>query len=81
VLRLLLLLLFRKRSNINYELIIKNYEFEGTIPSVRNFFVWGIMKDDNVIQKKSFDFAIRIVNVYKFLQSEKKEYVLSKQLL
>lgn len=35
---------------------------------------------DNIIQKKSFDFAIRIVNAYKFLIS-KQEYVLSKQLL
>jgi four helix bundle protein len=39
------------------------------------------MKDDNVVQQKSFAFAIRIVNVYKYLISEKKEYVLSKQLL
>lgn len=39
------------------------------------------MKTDNIIQQKSFEFAIRIVNVYKLLQSEKKEYVLSKQLL
>ena len=39
------------------------------------------MKSDNVIQQKSFEFAIRIINVYKYLQSEKKEFVLSKQLL
>jgi four helix bundle protein len=39
------------------------------------------MKKDNIIQKKSFAFAIRIVNVYKYLISEKKEFVLSKQLL
>lgn len=36
---------------------------------------------DNVIKVKSFGFAIRIVNLYKHLQIEKKEYVLSKQLL
>ena len=36
---------------------------------------------ENVIQMKSFAFAIRIVKAYKFLQSEKKEYVLSKQLI
>lgn len=36
---------------------------------------------NNVIEKKSFDFAIRIVNLYKYLNTEKKEYVLSKQLL
>ena len=36
---------------------------------------------DNVIEEKSFRFAIRIVNLYKYLCAEKKEYVLSKQLL
>ena len=36
---------------------------------------------DNVIETKSFDFAVRIVNLYKHLTEEKKEYVLSKQLL
>ena len=36
---------------------------------------------DNIIENKSFDFAVRIVNLYKHLTSEKKEYVMSKQLL
>lgn len=36
---------------------------------------------ENIIQVKSFAFAIRIVNAYKYLQSEKKEFVLSKQML
>lgn len=36
---------------------------------------------ENVIEIKSFDFAIRIVNLYKYLTGIKKEYVLSKQLL
>ena len=36
---------------------------------------------DNIIQQKTFAFAIRIVNLYKFLTTEKKEFVLSKQLL
>ena len=36
---------------------------------------------DNVIENKSFQFAIRIVRLYKFLYEEKKEYILSKQLL
>ena len=30
---------------------------------------------------KSFDFAVRIVNVYKYLTRKHREYVLSKQLL
>ena len=39
------------------------------------------MKTDNIIQEKSFAFAIRIVNLYKYLIAEKMEFVLSKQLL
>ena len=35
---------------------------------------------ENIIETKSFNFAIRIVNLYKFL-CEKNEYVMSKQLL
>ena len=37
--------------------------------------------DKNVSVEKSFEFAVRIVNVYKYLIREHKEYVLSKQLL
>ena len=37
--------------------------------------------NDNVIENKSFDFAVRIVNLHKHLYAEKKEFVLSKQLL
>ena len=39
------------------------------------------MKSNNIIQEKSFAFAIRIVNLYKYFINDKKEYVLSKQLL
>ncbi|MEL1244350.1 four helix bundle protein [Flavobacterium sp. DGU11] len=39
------------------------------------------MKTDNVVQQKSYAFAIRIINAYKYLIEERKEYVLSKQLL
>ncbi len=39
------------------------------------------MKQDNIILTKSFDFAVRIVKLYKYLCDEQKEYVLSKQLL
>ena len=35
----------------------------------------------NVVKEKSFHFAIRIVRTCQMLQSEKKEFVLSKQLL
>ena len=36
---------------------------------------------ENIVQNKSFDFAVRIVNLYKHLSQEKREFVLSKQLL
>ena len=36
---------------------------------------------DNIVLDKSFEFAIRVVNLYKHLCHSKKEYTLSKQLL
>ena len=39
------------------------------------------MKPDNTIADKSFEFAVRIVNLAKYLRIEEKEFVLSKQLL
>lgn len=36
---------------------------------------------NNVVKDKSFSFAIRIVGLYKFLAEEKREYILSKQVL
>lgn len=39
------------------------------------------MKTENLIQKKSFEFAIEVVNAYKYLKYDKNELVLSKQLL
>ena len=36
---------------------------------------------ENVVEDKSFEFAVRIVKLYKYLTSEKQEFVMSKQLL
>ncbi|MBR6446244.1 MAG: four helix bundle protein [Prevotella sp.] len=36
---------------------------------------------DNAIQIKSRNFAIRVINCYKFLVDERHEYVMSKQML
>lgn len=36
---------------------------------------------ENILKNKSFDFAVRIVNLFKFLKEDKKEFVLSKQIL
>lgn len=38
-------------------------------------------KKENVVQVKSYDFALRIVKMYMWLCQDKREYVLSKQLL
>lgn len=35
----------------------------------------------NILKAKSFEFAVRMVNLYKHLSDEKREFVLSKQLL
>ena len=37
--------------------------------------------NDNVIVEKSFEFAVRIVNLYKYLVNEHKDYTISRQLL
>ena len=36
---------------------------------------------EKVLKTKSFKFAVRIINLYKYLCYEKKEFVLSKQVL
>ena len=38
------------------------------------------MQNGNVMEKLSIDFALRIINLYKYLVEEKKEYVMSKQV-
>ena len=39
------------------------------------------MTNDNLLVDKTISFAIRIVRCYQYLQNEKKEFVMSKQLL
>jgi len=39
------------------------------------------MKTENPIQTKSYAFALRIVKLYRYLCDEKKEFVLSKQIV
>jgi len=36
---------------------------------------------ENIVKNKSFEFALSVVKMAKYLQDEKREYVLSKQLL
>jgi four helix bundle protein len=35
----------------------------------------------SIIKDKSFNFALRVVKLYKYLKENKKEYILSKQVL
>ena len=39
------------------------------------------MKKDNIIQTKTYNFAVKIVKLCRFLSEDKKEFILSKQLL
>ena len=39
------------------------------------------MKGNNIILDKSKAFALRIIKLYRFLAEEKKEFILSKQIL
>jgi four helix bundle protein len=39
------------------------------------------MRENNLIAEKSMGFAIRIVNLYKYLVEEKREKVMSQQLI
>ncbi|MDV2446180.1 hypothetical protein CMU93_01530 [Elizabethkingia anophelis] len=40
-----------------------------------------LMKEDNIIKQKSFDFAVRVIKLYQYLSNDKKEFILSKQIL
>ena len=42
---------------------------------------WGEAVKENQALDMSFEFAVRIVNLYKYLTGDCKEYVMSKQLL
>lgn len=48
---------------------------------VRNSGVGKRRRFSDPLSLKSFDFSVRCINLYKYLISEHKEYVLSKQLL
>ena len=52
----------------------------------RKFLNWVLTRTDfmskeSILRKKSFDFAIRIINLYKYLKSKHGEYVISQQIL
>lgn len=37
--------------------------------------------EENIIERKSFEFAVRIINLYKFVVYNKNETILAKQIL
>ena len=37
--------------------------------------------EKDIVRQESFDFALRVIDVYQFLQKGKKEFVLSRQML
>ena len=39
------------------------------------------MRNRSIIEEKSYKFALRIIKLYRYLTEEKKEFVLSKQIL
>ena len=48
---------------------------------VWSYYFYGELMNENTVKFKSKKFAVRIVKLYKYLCDEKKEFVLSKQLL
>ncbi len=39
------------------------------------------MSRDSILKRKSFDFAVRVINLYKYLKKKHGEYVISQQIL
>lgn len=39
------------------------------------------MEQKSIVAQKSFDFALKIIVLYQFLSEQKKEFIISKQLL
>jgi four helix bundle protein len=46
-----------------------------------NYYTKGKVMEKNLILEKSYRFALKIVQLYKYLTGEKHEYILSKKLL
>jgi four helix bundle protein len=58
---------------MSYGLWVMSYELM--------LYICGMKKSDSTIVDKSFDFAVRIINLYKFLCEQRKEFVICKQIL
>lgn len=42
---------------------------------------WPGMRKENAIRDKSFAFAVRVVRLFRYLQDDKREFVMSKQVI
>ena len=67
-----------KRELDNTHLQIEKFTEELKKLELRS---WKMDNKDNVLKDKSYKFALRIVKLYKHLTEDKKEFVLSKQIL
>jgi len=68
----------RFKLKVHAKFYILNYP---TLVNTYNIRIKEDIMSSNIIVDKSFTFAIKIVNIYKKLVNDKKEYILSKQLL
>jgi|GEM_PF-32703 len=66
-------------GHLNLWLKMDGWEFLSSIYSL--FLLSSIINCMSIIGPKSYTFAIRCVELYKFLTAEKKEFILSKQVL
>ncbi len=58
------------------------YKTEKKVQSVERKVQSEVVKmSESITESKSFQFAVRIVNLYKYLSKDKSEYIISKQLL
>lgn len=58
-----------------------NYELRLNKDTISHLNKIKEMRKDNIVQLKSYAFAVRIIKVYQFLCNDRKEFVLSKQFL
>lgn len=68
---------------INYQLtVISGNENSNDLSNLSSNQNWGYtMTKNSVAYEKAYQFAIRILKAYQFLTNDKKEFILSKQLL
>ena len=57
--------------------IIRNSKLKCLKPILQS----GVRMKENIIADKTFDFAVRVVNLHKYLISNGVDYSLAKQLL